>query len=433
MSKQEYLWLKQKKLLQQANSQQRGASGVLARPWHTEPPPPDGNGAREKQLQPDRDWRVWLVLAGRGFGKTRAINEWAIDRAAQMPGSRGVIIAATSGDVRDVIIEGESGILSISPDDFMPNYEPSKRRLTWSNGSMAYLRSADRPDRLRGPQCHWAICDELAAWRYPSAWDQLLFGLRLGDDPRVAVATTPRPTPIIKSLVNDETVAVVTGSTYENRDALAPVYFDEIIRRYEGTTLGQQEIHAQLLLDHPGALWKRDDIDNARVIELPDLRRIVVAIDPAASDNEESSETGIVVAALGYHDKEGYVLDDVTVSGSPDAWARAAVAAYHKYGADRIIAEVNNGGDMVEHTIRTVAANVPFKQVRASRNKQTRAEPVAALYEQGRVHHVGTFGKLEDQLCQWMPGDKSPDRLDALVWALTDLMIKGRPQRSDTW
>ncbi len=401
-------------------------AGVMERAWHTEPIAPLGKGARPKQLPPDTDWRVWLILAGRGFGKSRAVNEFAIDQAFTMPGSRGALVAATAGDVRDVIVEGESGIMAISPPDFMPLYEPSKRRLTWPNGSMATTYSADEPRRLRGPQHHWAICDELAAWRFPDAYDQLMLGLRLGDNPRVAISTTPRPTPIIKSLIDDKTVALVMGSTYENRENLADVWFDDIISRYEGTTLGRQELYAELLFDHPGALWTRDNIDNNRVVEFPGLRRIVVAIDPAVTAYEDSSETGIVVAGVS-HDGHGYVLEDVTLRASPDGWAKAAVAAYNKYKADRIVAETNNGGDMVESTIKTVAPNVSFKKVHASRAKHTRAEPVAALYEQNRIHHVGVFGKLEDQLCQWVPGDTSPDRLDALVWAFTELMLDKEP------
>lgn len=378
--------------------------------------------ARPKQLPPEGDWQIWLILAGRGFGKTRTIAEWAIEQARTQPGSRGAIIAATAADVRDVLMEGDSGIMTVSLPDFMPTYEPSKRRVTWPNGSQAITFSADEPKRLRGPQQHWAICDELAAWRYPDTFDQLLFGTRLGKDPRIAIATTPRPTPLIIRLTKDPTCVVVSGSTYENEANLAPTFISKIIQRYEGTTLGQQELYAVLLMDNPRALWKRENIEQARVMEAADLKRIVVAIDPAVSDNEGSSETGIIVAGIG-RDGHGYILEDATVSGSPDTWAKAAITAYHKYKADRIIAEVNNGGDMIEYTLRTIENSIPITQVRASRNKQTRAEPVAALYEQLKVHHVGMFAALEDQQCQWIPGDKSPDRLDAAVWALTELML----------
>lgn len=378
--------------------------------------------ARPKQLPPEGDWQIWLILAGRGFGKTRTIAEWAIEQAWSQPGSRGAIIAATAADVRDVLMEGESGILSVSPPGFMPNYEPSKRRVTWPNGSQAITFSADEPKRLRGPQQHWAICDELAAWRYQETFDMLLMGTRLGLDPRIAIATTPRPTPLIIRLTKDPTCVVVSGSTYENEANLAPTFISKIIQRYEGTTLGQQELYAILLMDNPRALWKRENIELARVMEAPELKRIVVSIDPAVSDNEDSSETGIIVSGIS-RDGQGYILEDATISGSPDAWAKAAITAYHKYKADRIITEVNNGGDMIEYTLRTIENSIPITQVRASRNKQTRAEPVAALYEQGKVHHVGMFSKLEDQQCQWIPGDKSPDRLDAAVWGLTELML----------
>ena len=342
-----------------------------------------------------------------------------------MPKSRGALIAATAADTRDVIVEGESGILATAPPDFMPKYEPSKRRLTFPNGSRATLYSADEPNRLRGPQHHWAICDELAAWSYPETFDMLLLGLRLGRDPRVAVATTPRPIPIIKRMIADPTCVVVSGSTYENADNLAPAFLSNIINRYEGTTLGRQELNAELLTDMPGALWKRDELDAHRKVQAPELTRIVVAIDPAVTANDESDETGIIIAGIDAAG-EGWVLEDATLSGSPDTWAKQAVSRYYTHKADRVVAEVNNGGDLIEHTLRTVDADVPFKAVHASRGKQTRAEPIAALYEQGKVHHVGTFGALEDQLCTWTSRDKnSPDRLDALVWALTDLMLDG--------
>lgn len=379
--------------------------------------------ARPNQLPPDGDWRIWLLLAGRGFGKTRTVVEFGHEQAEAMPGSRGALVGATASDTRDILVLGESGLLNTARDDFRPQYLPSKRLVVWPNGSQAMLFSADEPDRLRGLQHHWALADELAAWRRPEAWDMLLMTMRLGENPRVGVATTPRPTKIIKTLLKDSTVAVTRGSTYDNEANLAKPFLEAILRRYEGTRLGRQEIEAIILDDAPGALWKRDDIEQHRVIEMPSLTRIVVAIDPAVSSNEESAETGIIVAGVGTNG-HGYVFDDVTVSGAPDVWAKAAVTAYHTHKGDRIIAEVNNGGDMIESTVRVIDARVSFKQVRASRGKQTRAEPVAALYEQGRVHHVGMFAELEDQMCQWIPGDKSPDRMDALVWALTELMLE---------
>jgi phage terminase large subunit-like protein len=373
--------------------------------------------AREKQLPPPGDWRVWLLLAGRGFGKTLAITQWALAQARAMPKSRGALVAPTEGDARDVLVEGESGILIIAPPDFMPKYEPSKRRLTFPNGSTARLFSADEPNRLRGPQHHWAICDEIAAWGQPEALDMLLLGLRLGENPRAAIATTPRPTAIIRRLLDDPTVAVTRGSTYENRANLAPAFFEGIVSRYAGTRIGRQEIDGEVLDEAAGRLFRREMIDF--VAEAPPLKRIVVAIDPAVTAGADSDETGIVAAGVGFDD-HGYVLEDASVKASPGEWARAAVEAYRRWDADRIVAEVNNGGDLVAHTIRTVDADVPLTLVRASRGKLARAEPVAALYEQGKVHHAGVFEALERQMCEgWA---KSPDRMDALVWAITELM-----------
>lgn len=391
--------------------------------------------ARPKQLAPDWDWSKWLVLAGRGFGKTRTITEWARNKARAMPRSRGALVAATSADARDVLVEGESGILAVSPPWFRPVYEPSKRRLTWPNGSRATIFSADEPDRLRGPQHHWALCDELAAWRYPDAFDQLMFGLRLGEHPQCAIATTPRPTPLIREMMADPTVAVTRGSTYENQGNLAPAFFAQVIRKYEGTRLGQQELMAELLLDVPGALWTREILEKNRKRAYPMLARVVVAIDPAGTAKEESNETGMVVAGKdGKSDADGWLLDDLSLRGKPAEWGERAVVAYDLYQADCIVGEVNNGGDMVEHVVRTSAEKlfrdgkrkskeVNFKQVRASRGKYTRAEPISALDEQGRIHHVGMFGTLEDQLCTWVPGEVSPDRLDARVWAFTELLL----------
>lgn len=381
--------------------------------------------ARPKQLPPPGDWGIWLLLAGRGFGKTLAITQWALAQAKAMPGSRGALVAATERDARDVLVEGESGILNVAPPDFMPKFEPSKRRLTFPNGSTAALFSAEKPNRLRGPQHHWAICDELAAWLHPEAFDMLLLGLRLGNDPRLAVATTPRPVALIKRLLADSTVAVVRGSTYENRANLAPTFFKGVAKRYEGTSLGRQELLGEVLDENAGALFKRHLIEAARVDEAPELKRIVVAIDPAVTSHEGSDETGIVVAGVAEIDgqEEAYVLDDLSLKATPRGWASEAIAAYQLWQADRIVAEVNNGGDLVEHTLRTVDANAPYRAVRASRGKNARAEPVAALYEQGKVHHVGVFATLEQQMCEGT--NKSPDRVDALVWALSALMLEG--------
>lgn len=387
--------------------------------------------ARPKQLPPPGAWRIWLLLAGRGFGKTIAITQWAIEQALLMPGSHGAIVAPTAADSRAVLVEGESGVLNVARRGFMPTYEPSKRLLTFPNGSRATLYSADEPNRLRGPQHHWAICDELAAWNYAAAFDMLLLGLRLGDNPRVAIATTPRPVPLIKRLLADPTAVIVRGSTYENRANLAPSFFAGIVDRYEGTALGRQEILGEIVDDDAGSLFKQSLIDAARVgiAAAPPLRRVVVAIDPAVTANHASDETGIIVAAVGADD-HAYVLDDLSLKASPGAWAAEAVVAYEVWQADRIVAEVNNGGDLVEHTIRTVDANVSFTAVRAARGKIARAEPIAALYEQGKVHHVGTFSELEDQMTNANSVrtnvnavHTSPDRVDALVWALTAVML----------
>lgn len=323
------------------------------------------------------------------------------------------------------MVEGESGLLAIAPPWARPVYEPSKRRLTWPNGAQATTYSADEPERLRGPQHDGGWLDEIGAWRYPAAFDMFQFGLRLGHDPRAVVTTTPKPTKIVRDLLAAPTTVTTRGSTFDNAANLAAPALDELRRRYLGTRLGRQELFAEILEDTPGALWKRDALDAARVVKHPDLARVVVGIDPAISSGEDSDETGIIGAGVGT-DGRGYVLEDASLRGSPAAWARAAVTLYHKLHADRIVAEANQGGQMVEHTIHTVDPNVPVTLVHASRGKLTRAEPVAALYEQSRVAHVGTFPALEDQLCGWSQGDAdSPDRLDALVWALTALMLMG--------
>lgn len=370
---------------------------------------------RDKQQPPDWDWRGWLLLAGRGFGKTRTVSEWARNKAATMPGSRGAIVAAIASDARDVVVEGESGILAISPPWFTPTYEPSKRRLTWPNGSMATLYTADEPNRLRGPQHHWAVADEIAHWRYMEAWDMLMFGLRLGDNPQWVAATTPRPIPLIRELMADSTVHVTRGSTYENRANLAAPFFEQIIRKYEGTRLGKQELEAELLEDDPRALWSRDIIDRSRVTTMPDCSAVFVGVDPAAG----SGTTGIIV--VGVEDDNYYVIDDASTpeGAKPEQWARAAIAAYNRHRASGIVAEINNGGDMVEAVIRNAPGGdaVYYKTVRATRGKYTRAEPVSMIWEQERGHMVGYFAELEDQLCSWVPGDTSPDRLDAMVWA----------------
>ena len=380
---------------------------------------------RPKQATPPGDWSIWVILAGRGFGKTRTGAEWVREEVDRGNTRHIALVGATAADVRDTMIEGESGLMSVFPPSERPRYEPSKRRVTFSNGAVATAFSADEPDRLRGPNHDLAWCDELAAWRYPDAWDMLIFGLRIGDHPRALVTTTPRPTPIIRNLVARPDVCVTRGSTFENRGNLAPSFFDEIVARYEGTRLGRQELHAEILDDVDGALWTRDLLEACRTSTMPDMRRIVVAIDPAASSKATSSETGIVACGVG-DDGHGYVLEDRSLRGTPNEWASEAVASYHRLKADRIVAEANQGGDMIRHTLDTVERNIPIRLVHASRGKRVRAEPIAALYEQGRIHHVGMFADLEDQLCSWVPDHSaSPDRLDALVWALTELVVDG--------
>lgn len=380
---------------------------------------------RPNQTMPEGDWRVWLILAGRGFGKTRTGAETIRQLVDNNQTQHIALIGRTAADVRDTMVEGESGLLSVYPQDQRPRYEPSKRRVTFHNGAVATAFSADEPDRLRGPNHDLAWADELAAWRYPEAWDMLMFGLRIGQMPRVIVTTTPKPTPLVRRLVGTEdgSVHITKGSTFENQANLAPSFLEEVLARYQDTRLGQQELYAEILDDVEGALWNRDALEANRVTDRPDLTRVIVAIDPAAGSKSDNAETGIVVVGLGA-DNKGYVLQDDSLRGTPNDWGRAAVAAYHTFKADRIVAEANQGGDMVAHTLRTVDPTVPIKMVHASRGKRTRAEPVAALYEQDKVHHIGFHAELEDQLCSWIPDQSaSPDRLDALVWGISELML----------
>lgn len=393
-----------------------------------------GFWARSNQLEPSGSWRTWLLLAGRGFGKTRTGAEWVRAMVETGRAGRVALVAPTAADVRDVMVEGESGILAICPPWAKPLYEPSKRRLTWPNGAIATTYSAEEPDRLRGPQHDAAWCDELRSWRYPEAYDMLMFGLRLGKDPRCVVTTTSRPTKHIKTLLGSQTCVVTRGATYENLQNLAPAFADEIVAKYEGTRLGRQELYGELLEDVEGALWTHALIDQHRAKKEPeDFTRLVVAVDPPGS--EDGAEAGIVVAGValcnckGFPQEHAFVLADKSLQGSPAKWARTAVDAYTDFEADRILGEANNGGDMVGYTINSVDPKASFKKVWASRGKVTRAEPVAALYEQGKIHHVGTFGPLEDQMSSWIPGDDSPDRMDALVWAITDLMVGKKPRK----
>lgn len=399
--------------------------------------------ARPDQLPPLGDWRTWLFLAGRGAGKTRSGAEWV--RARVKAGfQRLALIAPTSADARDVMVEGTSGILSVSWQHDkdgsgklmgLPSYEPSKRRLTWGNGAIATLFSAEEPERLRGPQHDAIWADELAAWKNAQdAWDMAMFGLRLGANPQVMVSTTPKPIPLLRALLRDPTTAVTRAATHSNKANLAGAFLAQIVKKYEGTRLGRQELAGELLEEAEGALWNREMIEAARkgangqvLTAAPRMKRIVIAIDPAVTAKAESNLTGIIAAGLG-EDGRGYVLADSSGKYAPGEWAKKAITQFDSLKADRIVAEGNQGGEMVRHTIQTVRATAPVTIVHARQGKNARAEPVAALYEQGRVGHVGQFAELEDQMCTWEPlGDMpSPDRIDALVWAFTELMI--RPQ-----
>lgn len=378
--------------------------------------------ARPKQQLPSWLFHVWLLLAGRGFGKTRTGAETV--RIWQRDFEYVNLIGATSDDARDIMIQGESGILAICPDHERPRYLKSERRLDWPNGAQSLIFTADEPERLRGKQHMKLWADELGSWRYPEAWDQALFGLRLGPFPQAVVTTTPRPTRLIKALIADKRTHLTRGDTYENKANLAPSFFQDVVGRYEGTRLGRQELFAEILDDVPGALWKSQWIDETRVAKAPNLSRVVVAIDPAGTHKATSDETGIAVAGVGANGSY-YVLHGYGYRLSPDGWARRALDLYDQFEADRIVGEVNNGGDMVESTIRSVRRDVPFTQVRATRGKALRAEPIAALYEQKRVHHVGVFPELEGQMCAFPVANEHDDMVDALVYALSGVMRQG--------
>jgi len=377
---------------------------------------------RASQFVPPGDWTVWLIKTGRGWGKTRTGAETIRLWKDNCPIIH--FIGATAGDARDIMIEGPAGILNISPSWDMPKYEPSKRKIRWNNGAYALIFTADEPDRLRGPQCYASWCDELAAWRYADdSWDNMMMGLRLGTHPRVIATTTPRPTKMIKELVKNPNVFITSGTTYENIDNLAPAFLNTILSKYEGTRLGRQELMAEILEDVEGALWNMRLIDNNRTKKVPELIRIAVAIDPAVTSTKESDETGIIIGGKS-RDDHFYILEDLSGIYTPQNWAIKSLDAYNRWKADRIIAEVNNGGDLVETVIRNIDKNASYTKVNASRGKIRRAEPVEALYEQKRVHHVGFFPKLEDQMTTYTgdPREESPDRMDALVWLVTFLM-----------
>ena len=379
--------------------------------------------ARPNQLPTEStEWKTWLALAGRGFGKTRMASEWLAWQAITNDNTRWAIVSPTFSDVRDTCAEGPSGIVSVLRDyGVLKTYNRSIGEIVLINGSRIKLFSGEEPDRLRGPNFHGGWFDELAAFTKPDAWTQYQFALRLGDNPQTIVTTTPRPTKLIKELMNRDGVETVRGSTFDNAANLAPSALAELRLRYENTRIGRQELYGEIVDDIEGALWTQSQIEQYRVEEAPPLVRIVVAIDPAVTSGDDSDETGIIVAGM-TSDGHYYVLEDLTLKASPDQWARQAVNAYHKWNADRIVGETNNGGDMIELLLRQVDPAVSYKKVTATRGKLIRAEPVASLYEQGRGHHVGLFPDLEDQMCSYTPlADFSPDRMDAMVWAMTEL------------
>jgi len=393
--------------------------------------------ARPEQLEPSGDWNTWVALAGRGWGKTRAGSEWVRHRIKK--GDKIVhCVAPTKGDVRRVMVEGDSGLLNVcwSGDKTyrgkhigFPTWSPTNNSLTWENGAKAVFFSAEDPERLRGPQAYSMWADELCAWRNAQeTWDMAQFGLRLGKHPVSFVTTTPKTTKLLRTLISDTKTTISKGSTYDNAANLADTFIDAVRKTYEGTRLGRQELYAEVLDEASGALWNRNLLSKCEVEpdEVPTLNRIVVSIDPAVTSNAESDMTGIVVAGI---DVNGiaYVLADHTGRYTPQQWASKAVELYREHMADRIVAERNQGGDMVRHTLHTEDETVPVKLVHASRGKMARAEPVSALYEQDKVKHVRGLNDLEDQMVQWEPLGSigSPDRLDALVWAITDLSLNG--------
>ena len=384
--------------------------------------------ARAKQLPPKEDFFIWLILAGRGWGKTRTGAQDIALYALRNPNTINAVVAPTFGDLRRVCFQGNSGLTAIIPDDcydktFGTNgYASSICEIRLVNGSKIVGYAAHNPERLRGSQFHRAWCDELCAWEYPEAFDQLMFGLRLGDSPKCLITTTPKPTKLLKDLVVRDDVVVTSGSTFENEANLAESALEMMKSRYEGTALGRQELYAEILDDIEGALWTQKMIEETRYKEEErDLTNIIIAIDPAVTANDNSDETGIVVCGKDSNN-EYYVLEDLSGKYSADKWGKIAIRAYYEWEADRIVAEVNNGGDLVERLLRNIDNNVPYRSVRASRGKMVRAEPVAALYEQRRVHHVGVFEELETQMCTYIgQTNPSPDRLDALVWGLSEL------------
>jgi phage terminase large subunit-like protein len=399
--------------------------------------------ARENQLQPGGLGKngkdIWFIQAGRGFGKNRTGAEWIIDKV-QNDGYRHVsLIGAAADEVRDYMIEGESGILAWSPPWFMPEYIPSKKLIVWPNGAKARIFYGTEPEKSRGSQSDLIWGDELCKWKYPDdTYSNVMFGHRLGRMPLALFTSTPKPIPLVKKLVKDPRCIITRGTTYDNMANLAPTFISQVIKEYEGTRLGRQELNGEILDDNPNALFKRVWIDGCRIKpdQMPTLSRIIIPVDPAVSNDEDSDEHGIIPVGMGPAPRADvvqhpdmihyYVLDDATMRGTPREWGAKAVDRYRFWNADRIVAEVNQGGDLVEENIRNIDRNVPYSKVWASRGKVIRAEPISTLYEQGRVHHVGSFASLEDELCEWIPGMKSPNRLDSLVWGITFMTDTGQ-------
>ena len=399
--------------------------------------------ARDDQLPPPYDcpqspWHIWLLLGGRGAGKTRAGAEWVRAMAlgkppfAEAPARRIALIGQSLGDVRRTMIEGCSGLLDIHPAHERPTFEPSKRRLTWPNGTIAEMFSAEDPDSLRGPQFMAAWSDEICKWpNAETAWDMLQFALRLGNHPRQVVTTTPRPTALIKRLLAEEKIIVAKSTTHDNAANLSKNFIKTVTEHYAGTRLGRQELGGELIDDRDDALWNRQLIDQQRVQKSPDLKRIIIAIDPPVTGGKTADMCGLIAAGVGI-DERGYILKDASTQGfAPLKWAQNAIALYHQCEADQLVAEVNQGGDLVENILHQIDPNVPVKKVHAKRGKWLRAEPVATLYAQGRISHVGALPELEDQMCDFGPdglsNGQSPDRLDALVWAVSELFLSQQP------
>ena len=392
-------------------------------------------GRKKQQTPAGDDWSTWLVLAGRGFGKTRTGSEFIKEHVETGRARHVALIAPTARDLRKTLVEGVSGILKTATPGFRPHHEPSKLEITWPNGAKAYLYSAEEPDRIRGGQHDLFWCDELAFCKNPhDVWDQLQFTMRLGKNPRGIVTTTPRPLPIVKGFMKDHRCRVIKGSMYENKVNLAAKFIEVIVGKYEGTRLGGQEIWADILEDNPNALWQLKRIEELRRRKPEDMVRIVVAVDPAVTANEDSDETGIVVVGKGWCSCKGprelhtFTLDDRSGIYTPAEWADEAMDAYETWKADAIVAEVNNGGDLVEANIRANAngRHFKYKPVHATRGKAKRAEPISALAEQGTDHHCATFPKLENEMTQWNPNDPdvfSPNRMDAKVWGATELVM----------